>query len=713
MNPAPTPLSPPLPRRAALWMARGLFLWLALFGLWQQTARGERSTAFLGPATPNPGPAYLIENISYPDGLDRIGAVEGREADTPVRVRLTREGRPVAEREIWFRLVDAPSREADDRLLAWRVALTGPDGIAATRLFADAGEGEYLVEASLEGDWSLANPVSIRVQARERLWVLTLLVGLSGGLALFLFGMDWAGRNLQKVAGDRFRSLLQRLTRTPLLGALSGVVSTFLLQSSSATTVMLVGLVGATLMTLTQAVGVIIGAKIGTTLTVQIIAFDISRYALGIIAAGLLLRMASRAERSRLMGKVVMGFGFIFFGMALMNTALSPLRSMPTFVRLLEHLVDYPLAAVLVSLVFTALVQSSAATIGVALALAAQGLLTLEAGITIGMGASIGTCATALLASFSSNRAGKQVAVAHSLYALGASLLFLPFVPQLADLTRLVSEFLGDRELPRQIANGFTLFALGAGFVALPLSGLLARLTRRLVPLGETDDEVFGPKYLQLSSIPYPAVAIEQALREVLHMGELVRRQLVGVTELVIEPDARKIYVLADQDDRIDVLERSIRPFLTRVAQRQLDSHLAQRERALVYIADALESIGDVIARSLLHALEKLALRDLHFSDEGKNELLQGLETTLTRLERVLMALENENHPLAQELVAEHEQTEWQERKSRAAHLERLHSGQEASLESSEAHLSIVGALLTINRRITDVARILRDELPR
>jgi phosphate:Na+ symporter len=656
---------------------------------------------------------YQLENLSYYEGMDRLGAMERQKADGPIVVRLLRDGKPVSGREIWFHVVDVPEGEASERWLSATTGRTNSEGQARTTLTAGAGPGLYVVEASLEGDWSQARPISIRVQARERLWIVTLMLGLFGGLALFLFGMDWSGNNLQKVAGDKFRTLMRVLTRNPWFGAVLGAFSTFLLQSSSASTVMLVGLVSATLLTLSQAIGVIIGAKIGTTFTVQIISFNISEYALAIVAIGLVIRMTASIERNRQLGKAIMGFGFIFFGMGLMTLALKPLRAMPEFNQLLIALGDWPVLAVIAATLFTVVIQSSSATIGVALALASQGMLTLEAGIYIGMGAAIGTCATALLASLGANRAGKQVAVAHLIYSILSTLLFFPFVTQLADVTRDLSLWMGDVDAARQIANGFTLFALSAGLIFLPFSRYLARLTEWLVPLKEEAQRDFGPKFLQSSSISYPAVAIEQALLETLHMGELLRRQMVGVSLLVEEPNLRRIYELTQSDDQIDILERAIRPFLTRVAQQELDNAAAARERALVYVADTMEGIGDIVVRSLLHALEKMAQRGLRFSDEGRIELLSSVAATVDRYDRVLVALKKTSHALAQDIIADHEQTEWRDRLSRAAHLERLHKGLSHSLESSEAHLSITGALLTINRRITDIAAIIRDEMPR
>lgn len=654
-------------------------------------------------------PCCLI-NESYPMGLDHLRAIAYGRCDHPISLRVEKNGKPVEGREVLFRVVEAPGGRIDQKWLSAEKVFTDAQGRVQIEFQALGGKGMYVVEALLEGSVEHADPIPVRINAVPGNWQLLLVIGLIGGLALFLFGMDIAGRALQKAAGDRFRSLLGALTRNSWIGALLGIVVTFMLQSSSASTVMLVGLVSATLLNLAQAIGVIIGAKIGTTLTVQIIAFDISQYALAIVALGLVIRVLAKYKQFKRIGSVIVGFGFIFFGMGSMAQAMEPLRSDPDFTRMMLTLGSQPVLAAGFALLFTAVIQSASATIGVAMALASQGMLTLEACLPISMGASVGTCATALLASLSANRAGKQVAVAHLLFSFMALLLFLPLLSPLLDLTRGISWLMGGESVVRQVAHGFTLFSVLAGLIFLPFTKWLAILTVKLVP-DDPKAVAFAPKFIQQNSVDFPAVAIEEALHEALHMGKLVREQISGVAMLIERPSERQCYEMAMKDDQIDALERAIRPFLARCGQNEMDESLASRERAIVYVADTLESIGDMIVRSLLHAIEKMAEKKISFSREGKRELLGYVASVVTRFDILVEVVKSGDKAKADEIIEVDGMLEWSARKLRASHLERLHKGVNESIESSEAHLSVTSCLLNINRRLTDIARIVRDEL--
>ncbi len=654
-----------------------------------------------------------LTNLSYPHLAKELRAIVGS-ADAPtIKVRLTnQEGKPLRGRDIRFRLIHGPAKQETQSTLEHGHILTDEEGFAQSTLFVKDGKGLYLVEASVEDNLRLAEPVTVHIQAYPSAWIWYLVLGLVGGLAMFLYGMDVAGRKLQKLAGDEMRGILASLTRNRVVGMLLGILITFLLQSSSASTVMLVGLVGASLLTLTQAIGVIIGAKIGTTLTVQLIAFNASRYALLIVAVGVGMRLFAKRKMPSRIGSALIGFGLIFIGMAGMSQAMSPLRSSPEFSELLVNLSQYPALAMLVSIVFTAVIQSSSATIGLTMALAAQDLLPLETAIAMSMGASVGTCATALLASLGSRRTGKQVAVAHLLYSLLAAILFLPFLGLMESGSIWLSSLMGDGSIHRQIANAFLLFSVLGAVVFLPLAGQLEWLTRKLVPSRE-EDEPFKPKYLEDTSIAFPSLALEQALREVQRMMALARQMLVDLQPLVEKPTERGCYALAGRDDQLDTLERAIRPFLAKTANLNgLSEAQASRERAIVYMADALENMGDIISRNLLHALEKMSMKNIVFSRQGQIELRGYLGKVLERFDELIHALQSEDKEAARSILEDADREEWWARKIRSTHLERLHSGFSESVISSEAHLSVVDALVSVNRRITDIARVLVEEWP-
>ena len=270
----------------------------------------------------------------------------------------------------------------------------------------------------------------------------TMGMTLLGGLALFLFGMEQMAGSLKAVAGDSMKRVLAALTKSRLMGLITGAFVTAIIQSSSVTTVMLVGFVTANLMSLSQAIGIILGADIGTTITAQIVAFKVTKYALVLIAVGFFLIFTGKKERTKQYGQLIMGLGLIFFGMGMMSEAMAPLRTYTPFIELMQN-VSNPLIGILVATLFTGLIQSSSATMGVIIALALQGLVSLEAGIALALGANIGTCVTAGLAAIGKPREAIRVAVAHVAFKIVGVLLIVWFIPPFAELVRYISPVAG------------------------------------------------------------------------------------------------------------------------------------------------------------------------------------------------------------------------------------------------------------------------------
>ncbi|MFC1791887.1 Na/Pi cotransporter family protein, partial [Gemmatimonadota bacterium] len=278
-----------------------------------------------------------------------------------------------------------------------------------------------------------------------------LLTGLGGGLALFLYGMRIMTDSLKVVAGDRMKDILARFTKNRVTGAISGAVITAVIQSSSVTTVMVVGFVTAGLLNFTQSIGVIMGANIGTTVTAQIVAFKVTKYALAMIAAGFLTELLGKNPRVRHWGVAVMGLGLLFYGMDLMSTAALPLRAYPPFIEMMQELRS-PWAGILVGFGFTAIVQSSSATTGIVIVLATQGLISLEAGIALVFGANVGTCVTATLSAIGKPRDAWKAAAVHVAFNLVGVLLWVAFIPQLADLIRMLSPMSAELEGAQRLA---------------------------------------------------------------------------------------------------------------------------------------------------------------------------------------------------------------------------------------------------------------------
>ena len=436
----------------------------------------------------------------------------------------------------------------------------------------------------------------------------TMGMQLFGGLAVFLFGMEQMAEALKKVAGNRMKSILGTLTTNRIMGMFTGAFVTAIIQSSSVTTVMLVGFVTAGLMSLSQAIGVILGADIGTTVTAQIVAFKVTKYALLLVAVGFVLIFTGKTDQIKQYGALVMGLGMIFFGMGIMSEAMKPLRSYQPFVDMMQQ-VSHPAIGILVATVFTGLVQSSSATMGVVIAMALQGLITLEAGIALALGANIGTCATAGLASIGKPREAVRVAVAHVTFKIVGVLLIVWFIPYLADLVRSISpqhpELDGFERLaaetPRQIANAHTIFNVGIAFAFLPLAAIFARFCEWVVPDRPVEEPtVIQPKYLDKELLSTPPLALDRTRREIGRLGGRVEDMLEAALPAIISGTNDQLLALREMDTDIDILHGHIVKYLGRISAGTLADEETAEVMKLLQVTNHLEQIGDVIEINLV-----------------------------------------------------------------------------------------------------------------
>ena len=468
------------------------------------------------------------------------------------------------------------------------------------------------------GLWMFAMPGVAATDGAALDWT-AMFIQLAGGLALFLFGMDQMGEALKIVAGDKMRLILGKLTTNRVMGLVTGAIVTAIIQSSSVTTVMLVGFVTANLMSLSQAIGVILGADIGTTITAQIVAFPIKKYALLLVAAGFLMTFTSRKDDVRQYGVLIMGLGLIFFGMAVMSGAMKPLRSYEPFIDLMQN-VSNPLIGILVSTAFTALVQSSSATMGIVIVLASQGLISLEGGIALALGANIGTCATAGLAAIGKPREAVRVAVAHVTFKIVGMLLIVWFIPPFADLVRSISpasEHLAgmDRlaaDTPRQVANAHTLFNVGIAFLFLPFAGVFARFCEWVVPdrpltEAEEADARYEPKYLDDVLLDTPALALERAQLEIGRLGDRVSEMYEAFLEPTFAHDTDRLEEIAEMDVDVDMLHARIVEYLARISSGELSRTETDSLIRLMQAANQIEHMGDLIETNLVGLGQKLS----------------------------------------------------------------------------------------------------------
>ena len=526
-----------------------------------------------------------------------------------------------------------------------------------------------------------------------------LLISLIGGICLLLYGLQMAGEGLQGVAGAKLRGLLGLVTQNRLMGVGAGAALTAIIQSSSATTVMLVGFTSAGLMTLPQTIAIILGADIGTTLTVQLLAFPVLDYALLIVAAGFGLLFLSKGRQLKLTGKAVMGFGLLFLGLKIIMDGVAPLHSVEWIPDLFLALEAHPLWAVLFSAALTAVFHSSAATLAIALAFASQGLLTLQASIPIILGANVGTCATALVASIGAPTEAKRVAVAHTLFKVFGVLLFYPLLEVYADLTALTAE-----SVPRQIANAHTIFNVAITALILPFSTPLANLVTRLVkePIRTEDPE--RPRYLDPHVLDSPPLALGQATREALRMADIVQGMYKDAILVFMRDDPELIEYIERRENWTDHLNREIKLYLTKLSPSSLSEEQLEREMALLATIHDLENIGDIIDKNLMELSRKKTYMNLRFSDQGLKEIIELHQMVGQNFEAVITSFASQDVELAQRVIESKRWVAQKERELREAHIHRLHSGLPESIETSAIHLDVLTHLKRINSHITNIA---------
>ncbi len=429
-------------------------------------------------------------------------------------------------------------------------------------------------------------------------------IGLLGGLSLFLYGMERMSDALKNVAGEKMKDILAMLSSNRILGMITGAIVTAVIQSSSVTTVMLVGFVTANLMSLSQTIGVILGADIGTTITAQIVAFKVTKYALLLLAIGFGMLFISKREKIQQYGYMVMGLGMIFFGMGVMKEAMEPLRTYQPFIDLMANMSN-PLWGILVAAFFTALIQSSSATMGVIIVLAMQGLITLQAGIALALGANIGTCVTAGLASLGKPREAVRVAMSHVLFKIIGVLIMLPFIGPFAKLVVAISPSPAEgltglqaaaAVLPRQVANAHTLFNVGIAVIFLPFVTQFARLVYWLVPdkpLPEVEE--IQPKYLSDMLLHTPSLALDAVRHEIKRMGKRVDLMNTAIMPAVLVGNRQSLQTVREMAEEVDILYKHIVNYLASVSKLQLNEYQTQKMLKLMGAVNDLEHIGDEI----------------------------------------------------------------------------------------------------------------------
>lgn len=520
-----------------------------------------------------------------------------------------------------------------------------------------------------------------------------LIFGLLGGLGLFLFGMKTMSEGLQKIAGDRMRKILAALTNNRIIGTLVGISVTAIIQSSSATTVMTVGFVNAGLMSLTQAIGVVLGANIGTTVTAQLIAFKVTKYALPAIGIGTALKLFSKRKKYAYIGEIILGFGILFFGLTTMKEAFAPLKTSEEFRQLFLLVGDYKLLGVLIGALLTVIVQSSSATIGITLALASSGLLSFEASVALILGENIGTTITANIAAIGTNLAARRTAFAHflfnsigTLYMLLLFPLFLKFVsaitPGDADFVirtqaqaNSFSAAIGDKPyIARHIANAHTLFNVINTLIFLPLIGVLAKLSTIIIR-GQDEVDNLQVKFIDNRVLNTPPIAIGQARRETERMAKITLKMLEKTTRFLEDGDVKKINGLEKREELVDMLQKEITDFLVKLSQHSISTETSEEIGSLMHMVNDLERVGDHCENLWQLGLRKVEEK-VTFSEIGENEIATIGDKTKEFLRFIVESIETADSSIAAKAIEYEDAIDDMERTMRINHITRLNTGE-------------------------------------
>ncbi|MDJ0792384.1 MAG: Na/Pi cotransporter family protein [Acidimicrobiia bacterium] len=474
-------------------------------------------------------------------------------------------------------------------------------------------------------------------------WIM-LIVGFAGGLALFLYGMDRMTESLRVIVGDRARRILERLTSNRFTGLLTGAGVTAVVQSSSVTTVLLVGFVTAGLMTFEQTIPVILGSNIGTTITAQIIAFNVAGWALGFVAVGYLVSSLSTGRHRRARGMAIVGLGLIFLGMTVMSEAMEPLRTYEPFIDAMA-LLDNLLVAVIVGALFTALVQSSSATTGVVIVLAGQGLISLDAGVALVLGANIGTAFTAVLSAIGKPVEAKRVAGAHVMFNVIGVLIWLPFVDQLVSF---VSTIGGG--IQREIANAHTIFNVINALLFLPFVSQFAAFVTWLIP-DRAPAGAIEPRYVDPSLASTPQLALSKARMEMLRMASRVQAMLLEVLPAILDGDLDTFDRIEEMDDEVDELHGLVLEFLGLVSQEQLSDESSAELVDLLEATNALEAIGDIVETNLVALGQARMASGVEVSEETRHQLEKYHRAVVRAFEMALIAVTQKDPDAARQVA--------------------------------------------------------------
>ena len=537
-----------------------------------------------------------------------------------------------------------------------------------------------------------------------------------GGLGLFLYGMGLMSDGLKKAAGQKLRQLLESMTKKPLRAFTTGMVATALVQSSSATTVMIIGMVNAGLLSLRQAICVIFGTNVGTTATAWIVSltgfeFKISHYALVLFAIGFLMQIIGKTRKTKSIGQILIGFGLLFIGIDFMKTAFGGLKESPAVMVFLESMAAKPLLAVLAGTVITMLLQSSSASIAIIQTMAISGAFgtnwenALSVAIPFVLGGNIGTTITAQIAAFRTNLGSRRTAWAHTLFNVIGSGIALPFIylGWYAAVVHFIAPWeLDSTTIAITIAIAHTLFNVINSVIFLPFAGILEKVVTSMIRPGASEIHE-SPVVLEKHLLDTPVFALEQAKREILRMAEKANIALGYSTDALINNERKKLDLTRKVEDSIDDFQHEITSYLVALSQRQLSDEVSIELPVLLHIVNDLERVGDH-AVNIVEIAERKIEQKLEFSDTANEESREMVDEANLMFTSIITALQNNDIQAAHKALVSENKLNRMQIKLRRSHVQRMSDGK-CPAQAGLIFIDLVDNLEKIGDHLTNVAQ--------
>ena len=528
-----------------------------------------------------------------------------------------------------------------------------------------------------------------------------IIIGIMGGLGLFLFGMNLMGEALEMAAGSKLKKIIELLTSNIFMGVLVGTLVTAVIQSSSATTVMVVGFVNAGIMTLPQAVGVIMGANIGTTVTAQLVSIDMNGLAPVALGIGIILYLFGGKPKTKHIAEVLIGFGILFTGMDFMKEAVQPLSEYQGFTNALLTFGKYPILGLLLGFGITAIIQSSSASMGMLVVLASQGLIPLSSALPILYGQNIGTCVTSLLSSIGASISAKRAALIHLIFNILGTIIFLLFLNKIvvAGVT-----YIDPNNVARQIANVHTIFNIASTLILLPFNKMIIKLATRLIPDSSIeDDDVKIVKFIDDRMIETPSIALLNVEKETLRMGEKSKQSLDCAMRGIMEKSEKDLSNTLTKEKTINELQKAILNYLLKLSKAPLNEESREVIDSLFNTVNDIERIGDH-AENLAELREDSIANDVVFSDHAKNELNDMYNKVLSTYTYALESMRTSDVDLACKVIKMEEQVDLMEKSCRVNHMRRLNNNM-CSIDSGIIYLEIIANLERISDHAVNIAQ--------